>query len=207
MKIELPVSIIINGQPKQGKSFLIRSMLYQLRNEFDHIVVFSNTAFVGDNYDYVPSKRKYSTYSDDIMEQILESQMSLINEGKRCRLAIVFDDILNAKFNGKTLTKLYTQYRHYHISIFTSTQYFNKLPPSVRENASLIFLFKCDNLKTLRKFADEYCGEMSFEDARRFIMARLKVKHTYLMVNKYADQDSKYIFGKAKSVPKYKFVF
>ena len=206
MQLSLPCSIIINGQPTQGKSYLIRSMIYQLRNNFDHGVVFSNTANVGDNYNYIPSKRKYLRYSDDIMEDILASQLKLIEEGKPCRMFIIFDDILDAKFNGKTLTKLYTQYRHYNIQcLITATQYFNKLVPCVRETANLIFLFKCDNAITLRKFASEYMGEMTFEEARRFIMSRLKVKYTYLMVNKYSE--SKYLFGKAGAVPNYKLVF
>ena len=207
MQIKLPNSFIINGQPTQGKSYLIRSLLYQLRKEFDHGVVFSNTANVKGNYDYIPERRRYTTYDDDIIEQIIESQIELIKANKPCRMFIIFDDMLEANFNSKTMTKLYTQYRHYNITLFTSSQYYNKLPTHVRDNGAIIFLFRTDNLKTLKKFHEEYMGEMTFNEARRYIMDRTKAKYTHLMVIKNVPDEQKYTSGKAKQVSNFKFVF
>lgn len=141
------------------------------------------------------------------MEQILNHQVELHKSGNIKRMFIIFDDILGAKFNGKMLTQLFSQYRHYNITIFVATQYFNKLPPLIRENAAYMILFRCENNKTLRKVWEEFMAEKEFEEAKRYLMNSTAADYSHVMIQKGAPIKSKYSSGKAKAVPKYKFVF
>jgi hypothetical protein len=72
---------------------------------------------------------------------------------------MIFDDIIdteNSQHSNKLLSYIATNGRHYHISCIISTQYLNSIPPAVRSNADLIFIFKTISKKCCDIIIDNY---------------------------------------------------
>ena len=97
----------------------------------------------------------------------------------------VFDDILgNTDFlKSKTLTKLATTNRHMNITYIICSQYYKKLPPVVRTNASYYLIFPSSQ-QELEKIADELTPPSM--DKKQFLMIAkyaTKEKFSFLSIN------------------------
>jgi hypothetical protein len=56
---------------------------------------------------------------------------------------------------SKVLHGLYTQSRHFGLSVITATQKYNALAPIVRLNTSSLYIFKLKNMKEIDTFIEE----------------------------------------------------
>ena len=81
-KLQLPVSMLICGKPKSGKSHVIKYLLYcftakqDLYKRFSYGVIFCKTSF-NKSYDYIPSSWVYSKYEPDALENLMKIQKGI----------------------------------------------------------------------------------------------------------------------------------
>lgn len=145
-----PALILLAGKPRSGKSHLLKYLLSLRHPDFaadgivpyKWIVVFSGTKFNGMFSKIVPEKYIYPKFDAALLGRILERQQAM----KCPRMAIIFDDCLpsaGAKgFGSPEFTTLATQFRHYKCDLIIASQYIYKVPPTIRECATHIGMFR-----------------------------------------------------------------
>ena len=144
MQLTKPFSILICGRPGSGKSQLIRFILCEnsadySTDPFKFGIVMCNTSF-NNSYDYIPDNYVHSKFDISIIEN-----MMMIQESTNAvhRAFLVLDDCLpQGEFNNQIFTRILTQFRHLNISIIIATQYIYKVPPTFRECATHVAIFK-----------------------------------------------------------------
>lgn len=143
----LPWFCVAYGKKFSGKSCLAKYLVWEYRNTFNYIVVFSASANANHGYDYLPSSFVHTKYDSDVMNKIIEKQEKLWAAGKKVQCLVILDDIIGMSgFDSKRpppeLERLYTQNRHYGISLFIATQSVRALPPVCRVNADFSCIFR-----------------------------------------------------------------
>ena len=164
--------IIINGKQRSGKSQLISYIMYCNRKNFQYGISFSGTSFDPENLSYIPEKYKYMQYNETKLHNLMKIQQSFPKE-ERPLAFVIFDDCINDKkqWNSKILLDLLTQLYHYNIVCIISTQYINKIPALLRENARLICIFKTDTLRSLEAAYESYGQNYdTFKEFKNFLL-------------------------------------
>lgn len=149
MNLTLPMSLLICGKPKSGKSHVIKYLLYQftakkdLYKRFSYGIVFCKTSF-NRSYNYVPSEWVKSNFIPNVLENLMKTQASIREQGYvPPHVFVVFDDCLgNKQFKSDLFKDLVQNYRHYNISPILSTQYINRIETVNRECVSHAIVFK-----------------------------------------------------------------
>src|SRR5690606_27755811 len=144
MDITTPGLVIISGQQGSGKSNLLKYIVKLLRKQLKYGVMFSQTAFNEGNLDYIPEKYIHTQYNPEILHNLMKIQAGLDKENRHLAFVIFDDCIVDSWVNCKWFNQLVTQVRHYNILIIITTQYINKVPIMVRENAFQVAMFSAD---------------------------------------------------------------
>ncbi len=118
--------------------------MYQLRKKFAFGIVFTNTFFDDNPFDYLPIKYIHPSYDENSLEKLMNIQEKLVKKNKIKKSFVIFDDCLDdeGEFQSRALKRLSTQLRHYHITLIMSTQYTNLLPARMRTNAMIVIIFQ-----------------------------------------------------------------
>lgn len=128
------------AKPESGKSVSIKYNLYRLiaADNISHGWVFTGTDF-NDAYDFVPKKFVSSKFTIDKLEAIKTFQKA--NPAKRPAF-IVFDDMVSMiPWTDPVVQDFFMNYRHYNVRIIISSQYFKKIPPTIREQTTFYIIF------------------------------------------------------------------
>ena len=87
---------------------------------------------------------------------------------KKCKILIVFDDMIADMINNKKLnsvvTKLFISGRKLNISLVFITQSYFKLPKDVRLNSTHFFIMKTPYERELRQIALNHSSDIDFND-------------------------------------------
>ena len=105
-------------------------------------------------------------YSND-MEDVYKN-IENYNPGKKCKILIVFDDMITEMINNKTLntlvTELFIRGRKLNISIVFITQSYFKVPKDVRLNSTHFFIMKIPNKRKLQQIALNHSSDIDSKD-------------------------------------------
>lgn len=146
-----PSFSLLAASPRSGKSYLIEFMLKKLWSEgrFSYGFVFSTTAKMNGDYNYLPQKFIYEAYDDDILLRIMAHQKS--KGGPRAPPAfLILDDCMgDANFKSKVFTKFTGGYRHYNLTVFIAVQYINQIPQTIKNCTTYAFFFKQKSLQSI----------------------------------------------------------
>ena len=90
------------------------------------------------------------------------------NPGKKCKILIVFDDIIadmisNKKMNS-VVTELFIRGRKLNISLVFITQSYFKVPKDVRLISTHFFIMKIPNKRELQQIALNHSSDTDFKD-------------------------------------------
>lgn len=181
--IKTPFILNINGFCGSGKSFFIQYLIKSMQDEFDCILVFSNTANFTADYEFLKEmKKKHFIFTSlDI-----ETKVKLIMDiQKKNRLAdnvknvlLIFDDVLSALTNSKYFKDLITTFRHYRINIIFSLQYINASQTYLREISNYIIIFNQRTQNALRLAYENYFSD-SYETFGQFKLEFVKKLQKY----------------------------
>ena len=90
------------------------------------------------------------------------------NLGKKCKVLIVFDNIIAELINNKKLnsivTELFIRGRKLNISLVFITQTYFKVPKEVRLNITHFFITKIPNKRELQQIALNHLSDIDFKD-------------------------------------------
>lgn len=127
-------TLVIYGLPGSGKTTLLRYLIYSaaVKNEFDHCLLFSSTKGTND-YDFLDNKYKYDAFDTQVIEKYITLCQKNNEKKIKTRGLIIFDDICGEQtFKSNLFKKLFSNYRHYGISIIVCQQMPVELPLAIR---------------------------------------------------------------------------
>ena len=128
---------------------------FNKQSDIDKIYLYAKDPYEA-KYQYLINKREkvgldhfkdpnaFMEYSNDmkVVYKIIENY----NPGKKCKILIVFDDLIADMINNKKLnpvvTELFIRGRKFNISIVFITQSYFKVPKDVRLNSTHFFIMK-----------------------------------------------------------------
>lgn len=152
-----PSISILSAAPRSGKTFLIKDIIYKLASEgrIDHGLVFTGTAF-NRNFDYLPTEI-VSGYDEEKLKRFLKYQKDMIEKGNPKDAFLILDDILGyINLYSPLWTMIFSQYRHFRITIFLATQYIYRVSTVSRECATYAFIFQTGTNKSLTALYETY---------------------------------------------------
>ena len=144
-----PFFTLITGSKNSGKSELVRYIVRCYAKDFANVEVITPTALNGFYQNFIPASHIHDTYSDELVQGIVEKQEARKKTGKPVHMLLVCDDILaspNVRFEARKasiLNKLFCANRHYLISFLVIVQKMRGVPPLCRLNIDYVCFTRC----------------------------------------------------------------
>ena len=146
---------------KSGKSTIITNLLLNhnfYRDCFDQVYIISNTIMNDNTSRFLKESfpgTVYGSYSDKLVQSIIDQQLSFKNKKDRPIIAIILDDFVGISRNS-LIYKLASRYRHYGIALLLfSSQVFKEVHPLVRTNMTFSVIGKNSNAREMSKITEE----------------------------------------------------
>jgi AAA+ ATPase superfamily predicted ATPase len=166
MNISIPSLIIITASIGSGKSHLLRYIIHKIKDKLDYGIAFSHTNFDAENLEYIPKKFIHNNYDPEIIKKLLKIQAAQPEKTRKTAFVILDDFLFDKWPTCKVFNQLITELRHFKVFVVINTQYINKVPPLIRENALNVAMFKSDTERSLTALFESY-GQ-SFENKNEF---------------------------------------
>ena len=202
--------ILCLGRRRSGKSYLQRDIIYNHYHKYKkykYYVLISPTAYLNSDYDFIPDKCKFESFSELLLTNLFKRQETLIKKYGRkndLSLLLILDDCidLSNKRQSNLLSYVFVRGRHLLISCLCSFQYIKsiELKPSTRQQLDYIFVFKQSNKETIKLVNDEFLGG-SDEGFSIINTVPNRKEHKILVIDNTEDEDNLYYY-KAVEIPK-----
>lgn len=155
MDITIPGVLIVCGRQGFGKSHYIKSLMYRHQKKFNWGLVFSNTGFKDDNFEYVDKRFVHLRYNEEALVALKNKHRELSEAKYKASGFIIFDDCLSAKqWKSEEFISLMLQVRHYNITVIISTQTPKAIPNDFRTQAFQVAMFSMANSHAIRSLYD-----------------------------------------------------
>lgn len=153
--------IVVIGKPGSGKSFLIKSLMYEKRNLIPTALVMSGTEKTTHYFEkFVPSTMIY--YDLDMMKlEDLKKKQYLVKEYlPNPWTCLVIDDCTDDPkvLNSPMFQDMYKNGRHWFMLFILSLQYCMDIKPAIRACVDGVFIMREPNIKMRKKLYENYAG-------------------------------------------------
>ena len=114
----------------------------------------------------IKNKNIFNRYSETKLTKLMKMiKKKNVNtpQNQKLRTLIIFEDIVDSLPRGigkSVMNKLAFNHRHYNVSFCILSQYFKKLPPTLRNNASGWVLWNMENQIERKKITEELSGSL-----------------------------------------------
>ena len=159
-------TVCIIGRRRSGKSFLVRDMMYHLKDLPKGIVISRTESASPFFRDFIPDSFIYDSFSEPLISSIVERQKKRIRmSGKKPshRMFLIMDDCLSEgpKWrNSEAIRELFMNGRHLQLAFIITLQYVMGLPPDLRGNVDYCFIYKDGLVKNRKKLYENYGGNI-----------------------------------------------
>ena len=151
---------LINNQPDIDKMYLYAKDPYEAKYQY---LINKREKVRLDHFDDPKAFIEYSNDMQDVYKNIED-----YNPGKKCKVLIIFDNMIADMINNKKLnpivTELFIRSRQLNISIVFIMQSYFKVPKDVRINSTHFFIMKIPNKKELQQIALNHSSDINFKD-------------------------------------------
>lgn len=163
--IPIDATIVNFGMRRTGKSTLTRHLLYYFKDELPRGLVFTDTNKLNRFYeDYFDRDFIINNVDRGVLDRVLKLQELfmgiLLDEYGRLdnipeeelvdvRLLLLLDDVIQDDQelrNNPQLNAVFVNGRHYRLFLILNTQYEKAIPPKMRNNVDIAFMFYHENL-------------------------------------------------------------
>jgi len=156
-------------------------ILFNLRHFIERVYVFTNTKFNFFWQQRVPESKIFPGYHEGVLFEILEAQKAImenlkaqgieLEERKRiARICIIMDDCITADLHhSEVLKTLFYEGRHLGILLFMSLQYAKGIPPGLRENCDMAFIFMLHSINQVEAVAENFLGHYDKDVAKQIL--------------------------------------
>ena len=154
--------LLIGGR-NTGKTVLLRDLLYKTqRKTCDMCLAMTATISTANMFKKImPTSFVYQNgYNYDVADAFLEACSANAEKGKIRHTVLVLDDVVfdNKILKNKTQQALHLNGRHFHTSIFETSQYSMLIPTVIRANIDYVFALKETVRANRRRLYENYFG-------------------------------------------------
>ena len=142
-------TVLLIGRRRSGKTWLSRWLMYHLRYRFPFGIVITGTRLNNFWSQYVPEEFIHDIENiQTVLDNIFARQTFLLSHpelGIDPRMFIILDDVMSDKYRvrfSKQLSECFTNGRHNHVFTLITVQDAKGVPPDLRENTDICFLFR-----------------------------------------------------------------
>ena len=203
-----PQIVVSVGKPKKGKSNAVKWFI--LKNSVDNQIfkygiVFSKTAKMNNDYNYIPKQWIYEQFDPIILQQFIDG-ISKLDKKEPC--FIVFDDqqgLLNR--NDPTLLNCIAIHRHLKCSLFFNFQYLYGSMPTLRECTTIALMFNSKGKRTIEGLFENF-GQLfdNYNDFKNYFLSLTKEPYVAMMYLQDIDEiNDNYLHFKAPDMSQKKF--
>ena len=158
---------IITSKTNSGKSVLLNDIVFQIKDWYSAIYVFSMTSYLQpDLFNYAPKENIINGFCENALSDIWNKQEEMVMKLKTTKtreenipkILILYDDLIsdpNVR-NSPMLKRMFVAGRHCKISQIFLTQSFTAIPPVLRKNCAIAIAFYLDNYADREAFAKSY---------------------------------------------------
>ena len=193
---KLPFSCQAIGRSGSGKTMAIFNMLSNenmLKDAFDYVYIWAGVKVDPEMVEVLdlPDEQVKNKWEESDVEKLIDKlEKSVEKNGIKNTPSVlfIFDDILGRpKFlKSKTMTKLFTLNRHLNLSVIIMSQYFKKLSPVIRTNASYTLFFPASSAE-VDKLAEEMCpANMTKNEFKEIVEYATNEEYQFLGINSKA---------------------
>lgn len=199
MKCTIPGVVLICGSQGSGKSNLLKYIIKSNRDTLKYGIAFSHTAFRDGNLEYIPKKYIHNQYNPEIMRNLMSIQSKLDDDNRHPAFVILDDCVIDSWVNCKFFSQMITQVRHYNLFVVITTQYVNKIPAFIRENAMQICMFSADIKRSIDALYESFGQKFETVDKfKKYLLENTK-DYNFILYNR---KDMTYSKMKAPIVKK-----
>jgi hypothetical protein len=199
--------IVIIGKPKSGKSWLIRSLLYNKKHIFPVGMVCSGTedsnSFYGKMF---PDTFIYEDLNTDAISNFVRRQRLAKKHLPHPWAVLVLDDCMDKPglFRQSLFQGIFKNSRHWCCMVVMAMQYSMDIPPNLRTCIDGTFIFREPNAKYRKNIYENYAGIIP--DFKMFceLMDQLTDDHTAIYIHNVTQSNNVedcVFWYKAKAVP------
>lgn len=212
--------ICIIAPSNSGKSWIVRNIMYIMRN-IPSCVVIAPTDKMNKFYDdFVPSSYIYHEFKQDIIPKILNRQKKIIEKNEKRisekkkiidpRICFIMDDCMSSKhlwLKDTNITEILFQGRHYNLTFILTMQYCLGILPELRTQFNYVFLLGEDNAASRKKLYEHWCGVVPSYSMFENIFTQVTENYGCLVINnriKNTDLTKKIFWYRANKTPLFK---
>ena len=146
---------LINNQPDIDKIYLYAKNSYEAKYQY----LINKREKVG--LDHFKDPKTFMEYSNDMQD--VYKKIENYNPGKKRKILIVFDDMINNKKRNLVVTELFIRGRKLNISIVFIFQSNFKVQKDLRLNSTHFFITRIPNKKKLQQIALNNSSDIDFK--------------------------------------------
>jgi hypothetical protein len=206
--------IAVIAKSGSGKSWIIRDILYHIR-DIDSGVVIAPTDVMTGFYDgFIPPGFVHHDYNGDIIAKVLGRQKAVLkknkirkNKGKKPidpRTFLIMDDCMSKKgewLKDPNVLTIFNEGRHYQLTFILAMQYSLGIQPELRSNFDYIFLLGEDFVSNRKKLYEHYAGMFRTKDLFEQVFMQITDDYGCMVINnrlRSSDIKKKVFWYKAK---------
>lgn len=156
--------VVFVGKRGSGKSWLVREVLYRLKEKFPIGIVISPTERYNKFFrPHVPSILIHDRVTPDLLSSFMKRQgkmMDRLNNGEDINpnAFLVLDDCLFDRkwHNSEQIREILMNGRHINVMLMITCQYAVGLPPATRQNADYVVIYSSNTPVDRKRLFDQY---------------------------------------------------
>ena len=195
LSFDIPQVVLAIGRPRRGKTNLIKYLILKNTAE-NHLwkfgLVFSKTAKLSKDYNFIPDEYKFTEYDQSILESYLEHLEEFRKKGEEIPPSfIVFDDMLSlVNQRDPFLINLHAIHRHYKLTIFHSIQHLvTGSSTALRTIVSRACMFNVKDFNSLDALWRNFGATFdTYNDFKNFFLEHTKKPYTCLVYENLGDE-------------------
>lgn len=204
--------LYIVGTPGSGKTSTMMSLLSSHPTKskpttpmyyykfFDNIYLISGSlATLPDKFTkLLPDDKKHSQFSDELIEEIVET----LHDGPNENNLLILDDVIKDLKRSKILSKICLNRRHCTydpeqddksgLAIFILSQKYTLLPLEYRNAVSDFIIFKTSNKTELDRIKTEICVDLTDDEFKKITRLAWREKYSFLYIKINENKENKY---------------
>jgi len=172
---------LIIAPRNSGKTVLLNDLLYHTKHHYDFCVAMVGTESTADFFaDKIPQQLIYrSGYDEKAAEKFIEVSKKCVRSGKPRKGALILDDCVFDKkvMNSQPIRTLHLNGRHFHTTVFMTSQYGLATPPVIRGNVDYVVALADANKENRKKLYKYFFG--TYETIKDFEFAFEQITKNY----------------------------
>jgi len=202
-----------------GKSWVIRSIMYYLKDIPGGTVIAPTDKLTKFYNDFIPPAFTHHEYESSIIPRVLSRQKKMlamneqrIKDGKKTvdpRGFLIMDDCMSAKnlwLKDPNVLSIFNEGRHFKLTFILAMQYSLGIQPELRSNFDFIFLLGEDMTSNIKRLYDHYAGQFPKFDIFNQVFQQVTADYGCMVINnrvRSMDITKKVFWYRASKTPEF----